>query len=104
MAARMPQDSFRDKIGQEVMVSDFIAYGHAVGRSAALRIGKVLAITKTPSVRHRREFDFSIRVRGVEESYQGPQLCKRDGILQYPERIIKLPAVPEDIAKVLEGV
>ena len=104
-ATRMPQESFTDKVGQTVKVGDVIAYGHAVGRSAALRIGKVLGITKVHTAYMRREADWSIRVRGVEESkHQGPSLCKRDGTLQYPDRIIKLTTVPDDIAKLLEGV
>ena len=52
-ATRMPQESFTDKIGQTVRVGDVIAYTHAEGRSATLRIGKVLGInevhTEAPS-------------------------------------------------------
>ena len=33
-----------DKTGTEIKEGDFIVYGHALGRCAGLRIGKVLAI------------------------------------------------------------
>jgi hypothetical protein len=104
-ATRMPQESFTDKIGQTVRVGDVIAYTHAEGRSATLRIGKVLGINEVHTKAPSWEADWGIRIRGVRESkHEGPSLHSREGTLRHPDRIIKLPVVPDAIAKLLEGV
>jgi hypothetical protein len=70
-----------------------------------LKIGKVLKIEKVYTEFMRRSAGWAIQVRGVEDmSFGPPQLCKRQGVLLYPERILKLPVVPDDIATLLEPV
>lgn len=49
MAVRHINDKPYDKLGREIKVGDIICYGHALGRCAALRVGKVLKVT------HRKE-------------------------------------------------
>lgn len=104
-STRTPRESFTDKIGQEVRVGDRIAYGHALGRCAGLRIGKVLGIVQVRwSDMYDRKVDWSIRVQGIEDHYswtREPRLCK-PGTLQYPDRIVKITTpLPEAYAKLL---
>lgn len=100
-----PLESFVDKIGQEVRVGDTIAYGHALGRCAGLRIGKVKGIEKVRRAYSRRE-EWAILVRGVDDDWSGrPSLSLRPGTLQYPTRTLKITTpLPEPYAQILEGV
>ena len=95
-ATRTRQENFTDKIGQEVKVGDTIAYGHALGRCAALRIGKVLKIELIDS-------SWAIQVQGIDDDGLGLRLCK-PGALQFPDRVVKLTTpIPEEYAKILWG-
>lgn len=87
---------FKDKTGVPIKVGDFIAYGHAMGRSAGLRFGKVLALKKRER-RYQSDPGASITVIGVEDdwSHNAPKLCSRVGTLQYPERTIVLDRIPD---------
>jgi len=111
----MINTSTLDKLGHVIMVGAYIAYGHALGRCAGLRVGKVLAITK---VRGRWESEgIHFRVIGVEDDYVGGvleksglphyqlRLCERVGTLQFAERIIVLDAerVPQAYKELLDG-
>ena len=81
-----------DKLGALISVDDIIVYGHALGRCAALRIGKVVAIRALENRFHRAtQPDWRITVRGVDDGWgDGPKtLCKK-GTLMYPDRIIVL--------------
>jgi hypothetical protein len=80
-----------DKLGQEITVGSIIAYGHAIDRSAALRIGKVLAIKeKKDSWTYTK--GVSITVWGVDDDWSrhAPRLLTKKGTLAFPERIIVL--------------
>jgi len=55
-----------DKIGQPLAVGDYIAYGHAMGRCAGIRIGKILNINSKPGVRGTA---WSICVIGVDDDW-----------------------------------
>lgn len=98
---RTPQESFSDKIGQEVMVGDTIAYGHALGRCAALRIGKIKAIVKVKPYWYEERW--AITVQGVDDDGTVLQLTRRLGTLQFPERTLKitapLPAAYEELLR-----
>lgn len=82
----------KDKLGQEIVEGDIIAYGHALGRCAGLRIGKVLAIKPT-----NPDAMFSgncrITVIGVDDDWAHNELalCRKKGTLMFSERIIVLP-------------
>ena len=90
-----------DKIGQEIKVGSYIAYGHLLSRSAGLRIGKVLALTNKEDSYRRGTYHLDIVVIGVDDDWiypgHGPKLNERKGFLQYPNRIIVLneSMVPE---------
>jgi hypothetical protein len=90
----------RDKLGRPFGAGDFIAYGHALGRCAGLRIGKVLAIKRfEPSPYNgpnAREPLWRISVIGVDDDWSSrpPELCKK-GTLQFPNRCLRLD--PADV-------
>ena len=86
----MPQP--KDKIGQTIEVESFIVYGHALGRSAGLRIGRVLSITPvTDEYQIRNRSPWKLRVLGVDDDWasQDPKLCK-PGTLYYPSRVVRV--------------
>lgn len=88
---RTPQDSFQDKIGQEVRVGDTIAYGRGLDSSGHLRLGKVKAIVKVDPYYGRARW--AITVQGVDDDYGGePTLTRRLGTLQFPDRTLKITA------------
>jgi len=76
----------KDKTGRsEIIVGSYIVYGHALGRCAGLKFGKIVKID-----RHNDEERYW--VLGVDDDwYPGskPELSKI-GRLQFPERIIVL--------------
>ena len=115
-----------DKIGQKLVVGSLIVYGHALGRCAALQLGKVLAIKVIPKVSQKwrgrdpvtnqniyedyDNADYRITVQGVEMNDnwlpdETPELLRK-GTLQFPSRIIVLdPAnVPQKVRELLDNV
>ena len=106
----VPTPACHDKLGALISVGDIIVYGHALGRCAALRIGKVLALKAlTSPYSHISEPEWRITVQGVDEgwSHTGNQktLCKK-GTLMYPDRIIVLGhntmALPDSAASYVD--
>jgi len=81
----------RDKAGREIEVGDFIVYGHNLGRCAALRYGRVLAINEKED-RYNRRATLHYTVIGVRDAFRGlrvaPVLCERTGTLQFGDRIL----------------
>lgn len=87
-----------DKLGQPVFVGSIIAYGHALGRCAGLRIGRVLDLTQ------KARFDWlgprdqpsplqwQATVIGVDDDRDSrpPSLLDRTGTLFFPNRWIVL--------------
>lgn len=102
----------RDKIGQEIQPGSYIAYGHALGRCAGLRIGRVLKVEAWEEEPWRGSDKwvavYRIQVQGVdnESSYQEPRLTSKKGTLQFPDRIIVLDKAKVSSAylDLLEGV
>ena len=101
----------KDKIGQPIEINDTIAYGHALGRCAGLRIGKVLKIKTIEKGEHSRTkemlYEYRITVIGIDDdwSHREPELNSRKGTLQFPDRIIVLnpSVVPENYKVLLEN-
>lgn len=111
---RIPADSYLDKADQEVRVGDFIAYGHALGRSAGLQFGRVEAIFKIKRKPGHWEdkrgetecYDWRITVRGVDDHHDWREstLNWRLGTLMFRERTIKVTnVIPEKIKKLYEA-
>ncbi len=82
----------KDKIGQPVIVGAFIAYGHALGRCAGLRIGRVLALAETPPGYMRPDPSWKATVIGIEDDWSSrpPELCTKTGTLFFPDRWLVL--------------
>lgn len=97
----------RDKIGQIVVVGAVIAYGHALGRCAGLRVGKVLSLDQTEPGYMRPEPSWKATVIGVEDDWsrQAPQLCAKTGTLFFPNRwlVLDLNKLPESYRTLLDG-
>ena len=94
-----------DKIGQEIKPGCYIAYGHALGRCAGLRIGMVLAAERNvdEKLSGKRE-TYRITIWGVDGEWtrREPVLLSKKSTLQFPERIIVLPSLPEKFTKLLD--
>lgn len=88
-----------DKLGHHITVGCYIVYGHALGRCAGLRIGKVLGIRQVEKPPWggvgEPTHEWRIRVQGVDDdgltASGGPKLCK-PGTLQFPSRIVVIEA------------
>jgi hypothetical protein len=122
----IPQDSVipKDKTGQAIQVGSYIAYGHAMGRSAGIRIGKVLRIepewiddyfvtdwkTKEQRLHKAAHYEYRIKVWGCDDDhggFYGVKLNSSAGFLSYPDRILvieinKLPPVYLDLLGPIE--
>lgn len=95
----------RDKLGRAFKAGDFIAYGHALGRSAGLRIGKVLDIRRVGGLSYGPDYAvpkpvYRIAVVGADDDWDARELtlCKK-GTLYYPERCLLLDSVPPSYMK-----
>lgn len=96
----------KDKLGTEICVGDYLIYGHAIGRSASLRIGKVLKITEK-EVRGSWESGFTITVIGVDDdwAHKEVELCKSKGHLLFPNRTINVAGclLPKKVKDLLDA-
>lgn len=116
-----------DKIGQKIEIGSIIVYGHALGRCAALQLGKILAIKVMPKKSQRwtgkrdpitnqgiyedyDDADYRITVQGVgmNDNWHpddSPELLRK-GTLQFPSRMIVLnrEVVPQKIRELLDSV
>lgn len=102
-----------DKLGAPITVGSIIAYGHALGRCAGVRIGKVLAVKQIQleDWQHSRndyksKVEWRITVLGVDDdwNHREVELCKKKGTLMFPNRIIvldpqRVPAKIRDLFK-----
>tara|TARA_Y100000034_G_scaffold113512_1_gene148613 strand:+ start:899 stop:1234 length:336 start_codon:yes stop_codon:yes gene_type:complete len=101
-----------DKIGQEIKHGSYIVYAHAMGRSAGLRMGIVIAdpVHYGPGELNRwEEYDqYRIKVRGVdgEWNHREAQLLSKNSTLQYPDRmvVVQPDTLPDNIREMLEEV
>jgi hypothetical protein len=99
----------KDRLGRTIVAGCYIAYGHALGRCAGLRIGKVLAVKceePIPNANYFRHPEWRITVMGVDDdwNHRAPELCKRKGTLMFPDRMVvldfdKLPQVYQDLLR-----
>lgn len=102
MSIRTKVESFKDKLGNDVFVGDYILYTHNLGRSAALRFGKILDI-HTKEEFHDRH-GWSITVQGVDDDWSHhKKLCERKGTLLFPNRTIKINYLPDQYKEFFNG-
>ena len=100
-----------DKLGQPIIKGSWIAYGHALGRCAGLRIGyvlsaKSLAVPDT-AFNHGR-VDNKIQVLGIQDDWSvgiaGATVLPRKSTLQFPDRMAVLSdsQVPARYRKIMQ--
>jgi hypothetical protein len=83
----------KDKLNQDILVGSYIAYGHSLGRCAALKIGRVLKVNSDadPNIEGSKD---RITVVGVDDDMSHwdpiryPPKLSKVGTLQYPSRVI----------------
>lgn len=95
----------KDKLGQPITVGCFIAYGHALGRCAGLRIGKVLSLKEaSPEAKPFRP-DSRITIIGIADDFQDPELLSKASTLMFPDRVVVLPdqAIPPQYLDLLNS-
>ena len=99
----MTNPNYTDKLGKPITPGCYIAYGHALGRCAALRIGMVLAVKKSTGIGYS---DARITVIGVDDDWRDkpPVLNFRVGTLMFPNRTIVLSpkSVPPEYRKLFK--
>jgi len=106
-----PNAPARDKCGQEIKAGCFVIYGHALGRCAALKFGKILKITlKGSRYPHRPDIpEHHFSVIGVDEdNWKNPitySLSKK-GTLQFSDRMVVIPKsmLPQEVKVLLDQV
>lgn len=99
---------FTDKAGKPVLSGDLIVYGHALGRCAGLRYGKVLALIPHPDkdrvYNKTGDRDCKLRIIGVDDdwsSHKPPELLSKASVVSFGARVLKLH--PDQVPlKVLE--
>lgn len=113
----------KDKLGKDITVGCAIVYGHALGRCAGLRIGKVLKIeyewhedvwvehwqTKEKRLHSPAHYTYKIKVWGTDDDYggfYGVKLNTSSGTLLYPDRIIVVDynTLPKEYIELLAPV
>lgn len=96
-----------DKTGNKIEIGSYIVYGHALGRCAALKFGKVIDIEFQTDNFPQYPTHVRISVIGIDDEahWSKPHLTKR-GFLGFPERIIVLPVdkLPEYAKELLKNI
>lgn len=92
-----------DKAGNEIKIGDFIVYGHALGRCAGLRYGKVLEFKETEISPWNKNKTTHLKVIGVDDDWiESIRLNERPGTLQFPESRVLIVSENQIPARFLE--
>lgn len=86
-----------DKAGNELRPGDFIVYGHSVGRSSALRFGRIVSVNEKKA-RWDGYVGTTLTVWGVNDDYfdetssfnRGATLLSKASTLQYTRRTLRI--------------
>ncbi len=101
----------RDKLGQPILVGSYIAYGHALGRCAAIKIGRVLKVATLPKKELSSVSPHRITVVGIDDDLvwvdpkRYPPKLSKVGTLMYPDRVIilKPSIIPTEYRALLDA-
>lgn len=97
-----------DKLGQRIVPGSIIVYGHVMGRSGGLRIGKVLKVDRKPEQKYNYSPLERLTVQGIDAEWQDrkPELLSKKSTLMFPDRTVVIdPAMlPANLKELLDGV
>lgn len=102
----------KDKLGRVIQVGDYLVYAHALDRSAALQLGKVLNVKVGDGrIDQQRPDGSSITVIGCNEYGWNPAskgrwvLNRTTGTLLFPNRtvIVDGSLLPDNVRELLDG-
>lgn len=105
-------DAPLDKSGHPITVGSYIVYGHALGRCAGLRFGKVLGVKRKPKPSYRELLDsdsqWSVTVIGFNDDFSWCNsygINDKTGTLGFPDRILVIPPewLTEEIRSALDS-
>jgi len=90
-----------DRLGREITVGCFIAYGHLLNRSAGIRLGRVEAVNEKPKGKS------TITVLGINQDRdrvnKQPKLLEKRSTLLFPDRTIVLDTLPQELLDLYEN-
>jgi hypothetical protein len=104
---------YKDLVGQEIKVGDYVAYAAAWDRSAVLHIGRVRQLTETKEKvydyhRESSKHHPKVRVRSAEPRRWGEEKWRaqmKDVSLGFFDRLIVLDprTLPQELLDLLDG-
>jgi hypothetical protein len=103
--------SLKDKLGKDIRVGSYIAYGHALGRCAAIKIGRVLKLTSKPEDPDYYSSPHRLTVVGIDDDLiwadpeKYPPKLSKIGTLLYPDRVLVLSPsiIPPEYKSLLDA-
>jgi len=100
---------YKDKLGQDIKVGDYIAYGAALGRCSTIHLGRVLELTQSKVTEwHHDKPTPKLKVRACTnhswDETRGMQLLSKPVSLGFFERLVVLhpDTVPQNIKELLQ--
>lgn len=93
-----------DKSGREISVGNYIIYGHALGRCAGLKYGKVLGFKETEVSFWHKEKTVYLQIIGCSDDWN-IELNSRKSFLQFPESrvlVIEEYQMPKEVLNLLK--
>ena len=102
-----------DKVGQEITKGCFIAYGHALGRCAGLRIGRVESVNFSEEEGYDWDSEHNIvekiletvtvTVLGIDDDCKPIKILEKKSTLFFPERMVVLNSIPKNYIELYEN-
>lgn len=104
-------ETLTDKLGQDIRVGSYIAYGHALGRCAAIKIGRVLKLTTKPKDSIAYSSPHRLTVVGIDDDQvwagrdKYPPKLTKIGTLLYPDRVLVInpSTLPDEYKALLDS-
>jgi len=98
---------FKDKSGRKLKGGDFVIYGHALGRCAGLRYGKVIQVQWSKGYDGDDKIP-KLKVHGVDDDWEHnePRLCSKSVALGFPQRVLKIDRdqLPNKFSEMLDAI
>ena len=104
---------FKDKSGKILAPGDLIVYGHALGRCASLKYGKVVAI-EWSAESYDGDKKPKLKIRGLDDDgsqwshwdINSAKISNRKSVLEFPSRVLKIERdqLPNEYVKLFDSV